>query len=116
MGLRLLSGQTVEGSLSASGTINAGDGVIGPVTIPGPAGDTAILSWAWSQANGPSVLTLERSLDGTTWAAYLKSDGSINGVPLYPQGDVVAKCGFMYRFKVPTADFVVGTVVTGRFA
>lgn len=117
MGVRLLSGQTVEGSLSASGVIDAADEVIGPVTIPGPAGDAAILSWSWAQTNGPSVLTLERSLDGgTTWAAYLKSDGSINGATLYPQGDLVAKCGFMYRFKVPTADFVATTSIAGRFA
>jgi len=117
MGVRLLSGQTVEGSLSASGVIDAANEVIGPVTIPGPAGDAAILSWSWAQTNGPSVLTLERSLDGgTTWAAYLKSDGSINGVTLYGQGDIVAKCGFAYRFKVPTADFVSTTVVTGSFS
>ena len=117
MGVRLMSGQTVEGSISASGVIDAANEVIGPVTIPGPAGDAAILSWAWSQTGGPSVLTLERSIDGgTTWASYLKSDGSINGATLYAQGDIAAKCGFMYRFKVPTADFVVGTSLTGRFA
>ena len=112
-----MSGQTVEGSISASGVIDAANETIGPVTIPGPAGDAAFLSWAWSQTGGPSVLTLERSIDGgTTWAAYLKSDGSINGATLYAQGDIAAKCGFMYRLKVPTADFVAGTSLTGRFA
>lgn len=117
MGVRLLSGQTVEGSISASGVIDAANEVIGPVTIPGPAGDAAMLSWSWSQTGGPSVLTLERSIDGgTTWVAYLKSDGSVNGAVLYQQGDIVAKCGFGYRFKVPTADFVATTSITGRFA
>ena len=48
--------------------------------------------------------------------AYLKSDGSVNGAVLYQQGDIVAKCGFGYRFKVPTADFVATTSITGRFA
>lgn len=117
MGVRLLSGQTVEGSIAASGTIDAANEVIGPITIPGPAGDAAILSWSWSQTGGPSVLTLERSIDsGTTWASYLRSDGSINGSTLYASGDIVAKCGFMYRFKVPTADFVATTVIVGTFA
>lgn len=117
MGVRLLSGQTVEGSLSASGVIDEADEVIGPVTIPGPGGDAAILSWSWSQAGGPSVVTLERSIDGgTTWAAYLKSDGSVNGQTLYPSGDIIAKCGFIYRLKIPAAAFVATTAVTGRFA
>lgn len=117
MGVRLLSGQTVEGGLAASGTIDAANEVIGPVTVPGPAGDAAILSWSWAQTGGPSVLTLERSLDGgTTWSAYIKSDGSVNGATLHAQGDIVAKCGFMYRFKVPTADFVSTTSITGGFA
>ena len=117
MGVRLLSGNTVEGSLTVSGVIDAANEVIGPVTVPGPAGDAAILSWSWAQTNGPSVLTLERSLDGgATWSAYIKSDGSINGATLYAQGDIVAKCGFMYRLKVPTADFVATTSIAGRFA
>ena len=117
MGVRLLSGQTVEGSKSASGVIDAANEVIGPVIIPGPAGDMAPLSWAWSQTGGPSVLTLERSLDGgSTWAAYLKSDGSVNGATLYGQGTILAECGFGYRLKIPSADFVSGTSLTGRFA
>ena len=117
MGVRLLSGQTVEGSISASGVIDAANEVIGPVTVPGPAGDLAVLSWSWSQAGGPSVVTLEWSLDGgTTWAAYLKSDGSINGATLYGCGSLVVKSGQQYRFKVTTADFVAGTSLSGSFA
>ena len=117
MGVRLLSGRTVEGDLSESGTISAAEGVIGPVTIPGQSGDATILSWSWAQTGGPSKITLERSFNGgTTWVAYIKSDGSINGATLYAHGDIAAKCGFMYRFKVPTADFVAGTSLTGRFA
>ena len=63
------------------------------------------------------VPPLERSLDGgTTWVPYIKSDGSINGETLYGEGDLVAKSGFMYRLKVLSADFVSGTVLTGRFS
>lgn len=117
MGVQTMTGRTVEGSISTSGVIDAANEVIGPVTIPGQPGSTVVLSWSWSQTGGPSVLTLERSLDGgTTWAAYLKSDGSINGATLYGEGDIAAKAGFMYRLKVPTADFVAGTSLTGRFA
>lgn len=117
MGIRVLSGRMVDGSLSASGTISEANGVIGPVTIPGVAGDVTVLSWQWAQTGGPSVLTLERSLDGgTTWVAYLKSDGSVNGVVLYGQGDLVVKAGHQYRLKIPTADFVSTTSITGRFA
>lgn len=117
MGVRLLSGQTVEGSLSASGVIDAANEIIGPVVIPGQSGDATILSWSWSQTGGPSVVTLERSLDGgTTWGAYIMSNGSINGETLYGQGDLVAKSGFAYRLKIPTVDFVAGTSLTGSFA
>lgn len=117
MAIRTLTGKTVEGSLAASGVIDAADEIIGPVTVPGAGGDSCMLSWAWSQTGGPSVVTLERSLDGgTTWSAYMKSDGSVNGATLHGQGDLVAKSGFMYRLKVPTADFVSTTVVTGAFA
>lgn len=117
MGVRLLSGKTVEGDLRESGTIIEADGIIGPVSIPGASGDATILSWSWSQSGGPSKVTLERSLDGgTTWVSYIKSDGSLNGETLYGQGDIVAKSGFSYRLKVLTADFVAGTTVTGRFA
>jgi hypothetical protein len=117
MGVRLLSGQTVEGSLAATGVIDAANEIIGPVVIPGQSGDATILSWSWSQTGGPSKITLERSLDGgTTWASYIKSDGSLNGETLYGEGDLVAKSGFMYRLKVLPADFVAGTVVTGRFS
>ena len=117
MGVRLLSGRTVEGDLLESGTISAAEGVIGPITIPGQSGDATFLSWSWAQTGGPSKITLERSFNGgTTWVAYIKSDGSINGETLYGQGDLVAKSGFAYRLKVTAADFVSGTVVTGSFA
>ena len=117
MGVRLLSGKTVEGDLVESGVIDAANEVIGPVAIPGVSGDATILSWSWSQTGGPSKVTLERSLDGgTTWVSYIKSDGSLNGETLYGEGDLVAKSGFMYRLKVLSADFVSGTVLTGRFS
>lgn len=117
MGVRLLSGRMVEGDINESGTIDAAEEVIGPVTIPGQSGDGTILSWSWSQTGGPSKVTLEWSLDGgTTWVALRKSDGSINGETLYGQDTIVAKSGFGYRLKVTTADFVSGTVVTGSFA
>lgn len=117
MGVKMLSGQTVDGSLAASGVIDAANEVIGPVTVPGQAGDLALLTWSWSQTGGPSVLTLERSLDGgTTWVAFRKSDGSVGGKVLHANDDLVVKSGHQYRFKVPTADFVSGTSLTGSFA
>lgn len=116
MGIRTLGGKIVEGSIAASGTIDAANEIIGPVTIPGLAGDVALLTWAWSQTGGPSVVTLERSLDGgTTWVAFRKSDGSVGGKILYGTDDLVVKAGHQYRLKVPTADFVGGTAVTGSF-
>ena len=67
--------------------------------------------------NPTLAIKWQNSIDGgTTWKAYLKSDGSINGATLYAEGDIAAKAGFMYRLKVPTADFVAGTSLTGRFA
>lgn len=117
MGIRTLAGRIVDGGIAATGTIDAADEIIGPVTIPGVAGDLALLSWAWSQTGGPSVVSLERSLDGgTTWFAFRKSDGSVGGKTLYGTDDIVAKAGHKYRLKVPTAAFVAGTVVTGQFS
>lgn len=115
--MKTLSGSNAIGSMVASGTIDAADEIIGPVTVPGREGEVCLLSWAWSQANGPSVVSLERSLNGgTTWVAFRKSDGSVNGKTLYGTDDLVVKAGQQYRLKVPTADFVVGTVVTGAFS
>lgn len=117
MAVKSLTGKTYEGSLAASGTIDAADEIIGPVTIPGGGGDLFLLSWAWTQTGGPSVVTLERSLDGgTTWSAYLKSDGSVRGRTLYGTDDLVVKATQMFRLKVPTADFVGGSAVTGAFS
>lgn len=115
--MKTLSGSNAIGSMAKSGTIDAADEIIGPITVPGREGEVCQLSWAWSQTGGPSVVTLERSIDGgATWVAYLKSDGSINGGTLYGSGDIFAKAGFMFRFKIPTADFVTGTSMAGRFA
>lgn len=117
MGVRLLSGQMVEGALSASGVIDEANEVIGPVTIPGHKGDTFLLTAYWTQTGGPSVVTLQRSYDGgTTWRALYNSAGTLNGKVLANDMDIVAKAGHMYRLQVPTADFVSTTVVTGGFA
>lgn len=98
--------RSVEGTVRASGTIAAGDAIIGPVTAPGDI----IVGWAWTQTGGPSVVTMQRQFHGGAWRNVMTSDA------VDATGDFFLKEGHSLRLTVTTADFVTGTSVAGEFA